>query len=143
MNPGLLIVNDRISIADSEFDFSFSRSSGPGGQNVNKVNSRASLQWNVMNSHALPESVKHRFLTTYAARLTKEGVVIISSQRYRDQGRNVTDCLEKLRQLILAVADEPVPRRPTKPSRGAKQRRLSEKKATSERKQGRRRPAAE
>ncbi|MEZ6042857.1 MAG: alternative ribosome rescue aminoacyl-tRNA hydrolase ArfB [Planctomycetaceae bacterium] len=137
----MLYVNETISIPDTEFSFSFARSSGPGGQNVNKVNSKAIMQWDASRSVQLPEAVRERFLAAYARRLTKEGILVISSQRYRDQGRNVADCLSKLRDLILSVAIAPTQRRATKPTRGAKQRRLSEKKANSERKQGRRRPS--
>ena len=137
----MLYVNETISIPDTEFSFSFARSSGPGGQNVNKVNSKAIMQWDASRSVQLPEAVRERFLAAYARRLTKEGILVISSQRYRDQGRNVADCLSKLRDLILSVAIAPTQRRATKPTRGAKQRRLSEKKANSERKQARRRPS--
>ena len=137
----MLYVSDRISIADREFDISFTRSSGPGGQNVNKVNSKATLRWDAAASAGLPDDVKLRFREKYASRTTKDGSLLITSQRYRDQGRNVADCLSKLRDMILAAAVVPTKRRATQPSRGAKQRRLSEKKAVSERKQTRRRPA--
>lgn len=138
----MLFINDRIQIAETEFEFSFSRSGGPGGQNVNKVNSRATLAWNVLATAAVPDDVMIRFRTRYAKRITREGLFQISSQKYRDQGRNVSDCLSKLRELILDVADPPVKRKATKPSAGAKQRRLSEKRVVSERKQNRRRPAS-
>lgn len=136
----MLMINDTLQIADAELQFTFTRSSGPGGQNVNKVNSRAVLHWNVLASTALPESVRQRFLASWHKRLTRDGELVLASQRYRDQGRNVADCLARLREMILAAVPEPVPRKATKPSRGARQRRLSEKKATSERKQTRRRP---
>lgn len=138
----MLFVNDAISIPDAEFNFTFARSGGPGGQNVNKVNSKAMLQWNVSRSGALPEEIRLRFLTAWSKRMTKEGCVMVSSQRYRDQGKNVADCLSRLREMILEVSVAPTARKASKPSRGAKQRRLSEKKVVSERKQGRRRPSA-
>lgn len=137
----MLSVNNNIQIAETEFDFSFVRSGGPGGQNVNKVNSKAVMRWEVEDTEALPPAVKQRFLARYGHRLTRDGVLILRSQRYRDQGRNVADCMERLRQMILAVATPPVKRRPTKPSRGAKQRRLKEKKKNSEKKQSRRKPS--
>ena len=137
----MLFVNESISINETEFDFGFSRSSGPGGQNVNKVNSRATLRWDATRSAALPEDVQQRFLTAYRRRLTRDGILQISSQRYRDQGRNVTDCLSKLRELILAVFVAPQKRKATRPSRGAQQRRLAEKRTVSERKQSRRKPS--
>lgn len=139
----MLLVNDSIGISESEFSWTFTRSGGPGGQNVNKVNSRALLHWNPSASAGLPETVRLRFLEAWKKRLTKDGTILITSQRYRDQGRNMADCLNKLRDMILLVFDEPVKRRATQPSRGARQRRLSDKKATSDRKQSRRRPAAD
>ena len=139
----MLYVSDSISIPDSEFHFTYTRSSGPGGQNVNKVNSKAVLRWNVTTSSALPEGVRRRFLEANARRLTNEGCILIGSQRYRDQGRNIADCLSRLRELIVAVQTPPKIRKPTKPSKGAKQRRLKEKKVTSDRKQSRRRPRSE
>src|SRR5690242_13852589 len=81
-----LTINSRIRIPHQEFEFSFARSGGPGGQNVNKVNSKALLRWPVHNSPSLPADVRHRFLTRYRSRLTTEGEIILSSQRYRDQG---------------------------------------------------------
>ena len=136
----MLYITDRISIPDTEFTFTFARSGGPGGQNVNKVNSKAMMQWDVLRSPSIPDGIRQRFLKAYSRRMTKEGAVMIASQRYRDQGRNVADCLSKLRELILAVHDAPQQRKPTQPSRGAKQRRLTDKKQASERKQNRRRP---
>ena len=107
-------------LADSdpheEFTFTFVRSSGPGGQNVNKVNSKAVLRWPVMHSAALPAEVRQRFVARFGRRLTGEGELVLSSQRYRDQGRNVADCLEKLKSMLAAVAARPVVRKPTKPT---------------------------
>ncbi len=136
----MLTVNDAIEIPDTEFSFSFARSGGPGGQNVNKVNSKAVLHWDVTRSPSLPSAVKQRFVNRYQRRLTTEGVLVLNSQRYRDQGRNVLDCMEKLRELILEVAVAPKKRRPTQPSKGAKQRRLQGKREQSEKKKFRRRP---
>ncbi len=137
----MLFVNDRIQIEDTEFEFAFSRSSGPGGQNVNKVNSRATMSWKFSKSNALPPDVRERFLQRYEKKLTREGLFQISSQRYRDQGRNVADCLSKLRDIILSVSVPPVQRKATKPGAGARQRRLTDKKVTSQHKQNRRRPS--
>src|SRR5438552_5737786 len=96
----ILTVNSRIRIPTSEFQFTFVRSSGPGGQNVNKVNSKAVLRWPLAASPTLPPDVRDRFLTRYGNRLTGEGELVISSQRYRDQGRNISDCLEELAALL-------------------------------------------
>ena len=85
----MLVVNSQVRIPLAEFEFTFARSSGPGGQNVNKVNSKAVLRWGVRHSPALPEAVRQRFLQKYAARLTNEGDLLVTSQRYRDAPRNV------------------------------------------------------
>jgi ribosome-associated protein len=134
----MLAVNSRIRVPASELKFTFVRSSGPGGQNVNKVASKASLRWNVAASEALPEDARTRFLERYAGRITATGDVLITSQRYRDQGRNVADALEKLRAMIASVARPPKSRKPTRPSRAAAARRLQTKRAHSKKKQARR-----
>ncbi|MEX0718399.1 MAG: alternative ribosome rescue aminoacyl-tRNA hydrolase ArfB [Planctomycetaceae bacterium] len=138
-----LVVNARIAIPKSEFDLSFVRSSGPGGQNVNKVATKVRLRWPVLESPSLPDDVRARFVARNRRRITREGEFILSSQRYRDQPRNIADCLEKLRELLAEVATPPRPRKKTKPSRGAKERRLTEKKQQSERKRRRRPPPIE
>src|SRR6478672_8286326 len=109
----MLDVTSKIQIPDAELQFTYVRSSGPGGQNVNKVSSKAVLRWRVITSAALPPEVRSRFLARYKSRLTTEGDLLISSQRYRDQGRNIEDAREKLREMILAVAVPPKRRRPT------------------------------
>ena len=136
----MLDVSESIQIPDGELAFTFARSSGPGGQNVNKVNSKAVLHWNAVASPRRPEDVRERFLARYRHRLTAGGDVVISSQRFRDQSRNIADCLEKLRDMLLPVLVPPVRRKKTRPSRGAKERRLEDKRATSQRKQRRRPP---
>lgn len=134
----MLQVNSKISIPLREIKFSFSRSSGPGGQNVNKVNTRVQLRWNVVASNHLPDSVKIRFTQKFARRITGDGEIVIASQRFRDQGRNVADALNKLREMILSVATPPKKRKPSQVSRRAKQRRLDDKKKHSQKKQHRR-----
>ena len=136
----MLEVDDRIKIPDSEFAFAFSRSGGPGGQNVNKVCSKALLTWDATRSPSIPQDVRERFLIRYPRRMNKDGMLLITSQRYRDQSRNTQDCLNKLVELLLSVAVAPTIRRATGPSRGAKQRRLNDKHVRSDKKQSRRRP---
>ena len=139
----MLVVNQRLKISGEEFRFRYDRNSGPGGQNVNKVNTKATLRWRVATSCSLPEAVRERFVKRYGHRITKTGDVVITSQRYRDQGRNVEDCLEKLRKLLAAVAVVPKKRKPTRRSRASIERRLDDKRKQSKTKQRRRKPSGE
>jgi ribosome-associated protein len=134
----MLDVTSKIQIPDAELQFTYVRSSGPGGQNVNKVSSKAVLRWRVITSAALPPEVRARFLARFKSRLTTEGDLLISSQRYRDQGRNIEDAREKLREMILAVAVPPKRRRPTKPTRSSVAKRIESKQARSKTKKMRR-----
>lgn len=134
----MLIVNSRIRIPDAELEWSFARSSGPGGQNVNKVSSKAVLRWHVAASSALPDDIRVRFNQRYASRLTTEGDLVLSSQRYRDQGRNIDDVRQKLIAMLEAVTVAPKKRRPTKPSKGSIARRRESKQAVAKKKQLRR-----
>jgi ribosome-associated protein len=127
----MIKVSSRVSIPFSELDFRASRSSGPGGQNVNKVNSKVTLRWDPVHSEALPDELRQRFLQTYASRLTRGGEVLIQSDRFRDQAKNKADCLAKLQALLRAVAQPPKRRRPTRLSKAKKEARLSEKKQRS------------
>ena len=98
------------------------------------------MTWDVTTSPSIPEDIRDRFLLRYKRRITKEGTLLITSQRYRDQGRNTQDCLSKLVELLLSVAVLPTKRKATAPSRGAKQRRLKDKQVRSDKKQARQRP---
>lgn len=139
-DPNVLEVNDRIRIPHSEFEFVFSRASGPGGQNVNKVSSRVQLRWPVSESSALPADVADRFRRLNRRRINSDGVFHIASQRYRDQPRNKADCLEKLAALLEEASRKPRQRKPTRTPRRAHERRLAEKKKRSETKQRRQKP---
>jgi ribosome-associated protein len=133
-----LVISNNLTIPDSELRLSFARSSGPGGQNVNKVSSKAILHFDVRNSPSLPDDVRARLLDRYASRITNAGEIVIHSEEFRDQPKNIQACHEKLKGLILGVLKPPKKRRATKPSRGSKVRRLKDKKARAEIKQGRR-----
>jgi ribosome-associated protein len=131
-------VNARLHIPEDEFEWSFVRSSGPGGQNVNKVASKAVLRWNVAASPSLPDEIKSRFRAQQANRITTEGDLVLTSQRYRDQERNREDVLDKLRAMLVAAAVRPRRRKKTKPSRAAKERRLQAKRRRAATKAARR-----
>jgi ribosome-associated protein len=135
-------VNDSIRILEDELHWTFVRAGGPGGQNVNKVASKAVLHWNVA-SPGLPEDVRARLRVQQRGRINAEGELVLSSQRYRDQGRNVADCLEKLRAMILQAAAPPKVRKRTRPGRAARERRLDLKHRRAATKQRRRLPREE
>jgi ribosome-associated protein len=122
----------------AELRFQFARSSGPGGQNVNKVESKAVLRWDVAASRAVPAAVRARFTARFARRIDTDGVLMLTSQRHRQRERNVADCLAKLAAMLAEVAKPEKPRKPTRPSRGAKERRLAEKRRVKKRKAERR-----
>lgn len=138
-----MVVNSRLKVPLREFRFTFARSSGPGGQKVNKVSTKATLRWPVLRTASLPEPVRRRLLAKHRRRVTAGGDLLISSQRFRDAGRNVADCLEKLRKMIAEAAAVPKPRKPTGPTRASVRRRLDRKRKHSRKKQLRRDPSNE
>ena len=135
-----LPINDRFAIPRSELKFSFSRSPGPGGQNVNKVNTKATLRWAYSESDYLPDSIKLRLSSLFARKINEQGQLILTSSRYREQRRNVDDCLDKLRQMVLAAAVVPKTRKKPKKSAAANAQRLKEKRERAERKRSRKSP---
>jgi ribosome-associated protein len=143
VQPTVLEAGPEIRIPLAEVRFTFARSSGPGGQNVNKVNSKATLHWPVAATASLSDDVRSRFIAAYSGQINKQGELVLQSQRFRDQERNIDDCLEKLRAMLLRAAKEPKRRKKTRPSRASKQRRLNDKKARSEAKSRRRGPSHE
>lgn len=138
----MLTVNDKISIPLQEFAFTFSRSSGPGGQNVNKVNTKVTLRWPLEES-SLAQPIRERFRAKYHRRMNQAGELLITSQRFRDQGRNVADCLSKLRAMIESVASPPTRRKQTRPTAASRRRRVEEKRRAGEKKRSRRPPSWE
>jgi ribosome-associated protein len=133
-------ITTTLAIPDEELHFTFARSGGPGGQNVNKVASKAVLRWDLAGNTTLPADVKERLRQRQRRRVTAEGELIIQGQRYRDQARNVEDCRERLRAMVLEVLHPPRPRKKTKPSRGSQERRLAAKRLHARRKARRRGP---
>ena len=123
----MIRITDRISIDERELDERFVRASGPGGQNVNKLSSAVQLRFDVRGSPSLPPDVRMRLERLAGQRLTREGVLVIMAQRHRTQERNRADARERLIELVRRASIAPTPRRPTKPSRGAKERRLATK----------------
>jgi ribosome-associated protein len=123
-----------------EIALDFFRSSGPGGQNVNKVSTAVRLRFNLRGSRTLPAGVKDRLAALAGSRLTAEGSLVIEAQRHRTQEGNRRDALARLDELIERSWRPPTPRRPTKPSRAARERRLDEKRGRAATKRLRARP---
>jgi len=132
------MINHRISIPAEEIDIQFTRSGGPGGQNVNKLNTKVILKWRVVGTAILPEGWRDRVVSRHRNRINEQGELVVRSERYRIQRRNLEDCRQKLRELILDCQAPPQERVATKPSFGSRMRRLDEKNRRSEKKRLRR-----
>ena len=131
-----LVINENLSIPEDHLNWSYARSSGPGGQNVNKVNSKATLRW-ALPDDFLPPAPMNRFRKLAQRYITTEGEVVIQSQQFRDQIQNIGSCREKLKVLILSALIQPKRRVATKPSKSSKRRRLDDKKIQSDKKKTR------
>ena len=127
----MIRVTDTISIDEAELSESFVRSSGPGGQNVNKVSSAVQLRFDARRSPSLPNDVAIRLMALAGSRLTKDGVIVIVAQEHRDQSRNRAEARERLLDLIRQAAVKPTVRRKTRVPKSAKRERLESKKRRS------------
>jgi ribosome-associated protein len=135
-----LEINKTLSIDEGELFERFVLSSGPGGQNMNKVSTAVELRFSVRDSPSLPEGLKARLVRLAGARMTQDGVLVISAQRYRSQQRNREDAQQRLFELIRAAAEVPKHRRATRPTLASKERRLAAKNVRSGTKSMRARP---
>jgi ribosome-associated protein len=131
---GRIDVTENISIDESEIQMDFIRSSGPGGQNVNKVATGVQLRFDVAGSPSLPEDVRRRLLRLAGSRLTSEGELIIEGKEFRTQEKNRQAALERLVELVRKAAEKPKIRTKTKPTLAARRRRLEDKRRRSEKK---------
>ena len=124
-------ISPTLSIDESELEITFVRSSGPGGQNVNKVATAAQLRFDAAHSRSLPPDVRARLISRAGSRITRDGVLIITARRFRTQERNRADAIDRLVEMIRTAATPPKHRRKTKTSRAAKARRVDEKRRRS------------
>ena len=133
-----LYICPRLTIPAAELRTSVARSSGPGGQNVNKVNSKVTLRWSPSQSNVIDPGWRTRFVARHQNRINREGEVVLHSERYRDQPRNLADARYRLAQMLLECREPAKKRRPTKPTVGSRRRRKEAKQRHSQKKDARR-----
>ncbi len=135
----MIAVTETLSIDEREIRLEFVRSSGPGGQNVNKVATAVQLRFDAARSPSLTEEIRRRLLHLAGKRATKEGVLVIDARRYRTQEQNRQDAVQRLVEIIRKAAEKPKPRKKTRPTRAAQEKRLEIKRRRSLMKRERRR----
>jgi ribosome-associated protein len=123
----MLRISRDLAIDPSDIEISFVRASGPGGQNVNKLSTAAQLRFDTRGI-AVPDDARARLNRLAGQRMTKDGVIVIQAQRFRTQERNRADAIDRLLELLREAMTRPIPRRPTRPTKASKQRRLDSKK---------------
>lgn len=134
MKHAPIVLSPKIKIPSSEFVFDYALASGPGGQNVAKVRTKAVLHWPVATSPSIPDDLRERFLKRYANRVNDEGSVVITGDRFRRQLENREDCLNRLEKLLRSVLEAPIARKKTRPRRRILESRLDEKHLHAEKK---------
>ena len=134
----MIRITPAIALSEDEIHLEFVRSSGPGGQNVNKVATAVQLRFDVANSPSLPHDVRVRLAAAAGRKMTSEGILIIDARRFRTQERNRKDALDRLVELVRGASRKPVPRRATRPTLASKRRRMDGKRRRGQVKQLRR-----
>ncbi len=133
----MIYISPDISLKNAELLFTFIRSPGPGGQNVNKVSTAVQLRFNLLQSPSIPDELKLRIIKKLTSKLSTEGELIIKANRYRTQLKNKEDAIERLQELLIKAAHVPKKRKKTKPSKAQVQNRLAKKKIQGQKKKDR------